>query len=115
MKPSGDAGAISPGESGHRSRMRTPSSSMTGSPPALPSRRHSGRSGGSSPNDSSSAPVGPPDTIERLRPEVDEVGCLATPRWFTATGSFYRDFRQLSDEDVIRLLAEAPRPARVGT
>jgi putative phosphoribosyl transferase len=59
-------------------------------------------------------PVAPPDTIERLRPEVDEVVCLDTPRWFAAIGSFYRDFQQVSDEDVVRLLAEAPRPARVG-
>jgi putative phosphoribosyl transferase len=52
-------------------------------------------------------PVAPPETIERLRPEVDEVVCLATPQYFGAIGAFYRDFRQLSDHDVIRLLAEA--------
>jgi putative phosphoribosyl transferase len=52
-------------------------------------------------------PVAPPDTIERLRPEVDEVVCLATPQHFGAIGVFYRDFRQLSDDDVIRLLADA--------
>ena len=52
-------------------------------------------------------PVAPPETIERLRPQVDEVACLATPQHFGAIGAFYRDFRQLSDDDVIRLLAEA--------
>jgi len=52
-------------------------------------------------------PVAPPETIDRLRPEVDEVVCLATPESFGAIGAFYRDFRQLGDEDVIRLLAEA--------
>jgi putative phosphoribosyl transferase len=52
-------------------------------------------------------PVAPPETIERLRPEVDEVVCLATPQYFGAIGAFYRDFRQLSDNDVIRLLADA--------
>jgi putative phosphoribosyl transferase len=52
-------------------------------------------------------PVAPPETIERLRPEVDAVVCLATPQHFGAIGAFYRDFRQLSDEDVIRLLADA--------
>jgi putative phosphoribosyl transferase len=52
-------------------------------------------------------PVAPPETIDRLRPEVDEVVCLATPESFGAIGAFYRDFRQLCDEDVIRLLAEA--------
>jgi putative phosphoribosyl transferase len=52
-------------------------------------------------------PVAPPETIERLRPEVDEVVCLATPQYLGAIGAFYHDFRQLSDDDVIRLLAEA--------
>jgi putative phosphoribosyl transferase len=52
-------------------------------------------------------PVAPPDTIERLRPEVDEVVCLATPRHFGAIGAFYADFRQLTDDEVIRLLEAA--------
>jgi putative phosphoribosyl transferase len=52
-------------------------------------------------------PVAPPDSIERLRPEVDEVVCLATPRYFGAIGAFYADFRQLTDDDVIGLLQEA--------
>ena len=49
-------------------------------------------------------PVAPPDTIERLRAQADEVVCLATPRLFDAIGSFYDDFRQLSDEEVVDLL-----------
>lgn len=52
-------------------------------------------------------PVAPPDTIERLRPEVDEVVCLMVPAFLGAIGSFYRDFRQLRDEDVIELLEDA--------
>jgi putative phosphoribosyl transferase len=52
-------------------------------------------------------PVAPPDTIERLRPQADEVVCLATPRLFDAIGSFYEDFRQLSDEEVVDLLQQA--------
>jgi putative phosphoribosyl transferase len=52
-------------------------------------------------------PVAPPDTIERLRPQADEVVCLATPRLFDAIGSFYEDFRQLSDEEVVDLLQKA--------
>jgi putative phosphoribosyl transferase len=52
-------------------------------------------------------PVAPPDTIERLRPEVDEVVCLQIPAFLGAIGSFYRDFRQLRDEDVIGLLEAA--------
>ncbi|MDX1610411.1 MAG: phosphoribosyltransferase family protein [Halofilum sp. (in: g-proteobacteria)] len=50
-------------------------------------------------------PVAPPDTVQRLRAEVDELVCLETPRWFGAIGAFYRDFRQTSDREVIDLLA----------
>jgi putative phosphoribosyl transferase len=52
-------------------------------------------------------PVAPPDTIERLRPQVDEVVCVMVPAFLGAIGSFYRDFRQLRDEDVIGLLEQA--------
>ena len=55
-------------------------------------------------------PVAPPDTIERLRPQADEVVCLATPRLFGAIGAFYEDFRQLSDQEVVDLLRRAARP-----
>jgi putative phosphoribosyl transferase len=53
-------------------------------------------------------PVAPPDTIERLRAEADEVVCLATPDLFMAIGSFYRDFRQVNDDEVVAMLREAP-------
>lgn len=56
-------------------------------------------------------PVAPPDTVERLRPEVDEVVCLLVPAFLGAIGSFYRDFRQLRDEDVITLLEDAAQRA----
>ena len=52
-------------------------------------------------------PVAPPDTLERLRPEVDEVVCLMVPAFLGAIGSFYRDFRQLGDDEVIELLRQA--------
>lgn len=52
-------------------------------------------------------PVGPPDTIEALRNEVDTVVCLGTPEPFFAIGQFYRSFSQTSDEEVIRLLSRA--------
>ena len=55
-------------------------------------------------------PVAPPDTLERLRPQVDEVVCLATPWLFGAIGVFYEDFRQLSDEEVVDLLRRATLP-----
>ncbi len=59
-------------------------------------------------------PVAPPDTLERLRPEVDEVVCLMVPDFLGAIGSFYRDFRQLDDDEVITLLQQAARWAGSG-
>lgn len=53
------------------------------------------------------APVAPPDTIEKLAREVDEVVCLATPWLFFAIGRFYDDFHQVSDQEVIDLLERA--------
>jgi predicted phosphoribosyltransferase len=41
----------------------------------------------------------------RLHPLADEVVCLATPEPFHAVGQFFRDFRQVTDEEVIELLA----------
>lgn len=58
------------------------------------------------------APVAPPDTVASLRPEADEIVCVATPDPFMAVGAFYRDFPQLSDEEVIALMEEAARTDR---
>jgi putative phosphoribosyl transferase len=52
-------------------------------------------------------PVAPGGSIEALREEADEVLCLASPEPFYAIGLYYRDFHQVSDEEVMRLLAEA--------
>jgi putative phosphoribosyl transferase len=52
-------------------------------------------------------PVAPPDTITSLKREADEVVCLQQPDSFEAIGLYYLDFRQLSDEDVIKLMDEA--------
>ena len=54
-------------------------------------------------------PVAAADTIESLRSEADEILCLATPDPFYAVGIHYRDFDQTSDEEVVRLLAQAQR------
>lgn len=51
-------------------------------------------------------PVAPPDTLELLRGEADEVVCLAAPVMFRAIGEWYRDFRQVSDDEVRELLAD---------
>lgn len=56
-------------------------------------------------------PVAPEETLAALRAEVDEIVCLATPRPFGAIGYFYRDFRQLEDDEVRDLLARAERPS----
>jgi putative phosphoribosyl transferase len=54
-------------------------------------------------------PVAPPDTVDELRKEVDELVCLSQPSYFGAIGYFYRDFHQLSDDEVIALMRQAPR------
>ncbi|MGQ9512245.1 phosphoribosyltransferase [Thermodesulfitimonas sp.] len=51
-------------------------------------------------------PVAPPDTIEMLEPEVDELVCLLVPEVFLAVGQFYYHFDQTSDEEVIAFLDE---------
>lgn len=49
-------------------------------------------------------PVAPPDTLDSLEPEVDEIVCVEMHRAFGAIGFFYRDFRQISDDEVIEIL-----------
>ena len=46
-------------------------------------------------------PVGPPDTIERLHAEADEVICVETPPYFGAVGQFSESFAQVSDEEAM--------------
>jgi putative phosphoribosyl transferase len=50
------------------------------------------------------APVGSPHALERVR-GADQVVCLLTPRDFAAVGSYYRDFGQTSESEVLDLLA----------
>ena len=50
-------------------------------------------------------PVAPPETMERLRAEADEVVCLQTPVHFIGVGAWYDRFPQLTDADVLALLA----------
>jgi len=51
-------------------------------------------------------PVAPPDTLEKVRRQADEVVCLHAPENFQAVGQFYADFGQVEDEEVIALLSE---------
>jgi putative phosphoribosyl transferase len=57
-------------------------------------------------------PVGAPDSVERLRHEADEVVCLLTPPSFAAVGTWYHDFTQTTDEEVVDLLARAAAAVR---
>jgi putative phosphoribosyl transferase len=52
-------------------------------------------------------PVAPAEAVDALRNEVDEVVCLSTPEPFLAIGIHYVDFHQISDAEVIQLLAQA--------
>ena len=48
--------------------------------------------------------VAPPEIVAMLEEEADEVVCLATPAPFVAISTCYRDFGQVSDEEVRALL-----------
>ncbi len=49
-------------------------------------------------------PVAPGDTIKALENDADRVICLETPLMFGAISQFYRDFHQISDNEVVALL-----------
>ncbi len=51
-------------------------------------------------------PVAPPDSVARLKAEADRVIALLQPEYLLSVGSWYEDFRQVEDEEVIRLLRE---------
>lgn len=50
-------------------------------------------------------PVGSPEAVAQLAHEADEVVCPVAPPGFGAVSRFYRDFRQVDDRTVVRLLA----------
>lgn len=52
-------------------------------------------------------PVGSPFTIEKLKQEIDDLVCLKAPADFYAIGSYYVDFAQVSDAEVIDLLRKS--------
>ncbi len=49
-------------------------------------------------------PVASPQALRELRPEVDQLVCLAAPAEFVAIGQFYGDFAETPDAEVTRLL-----------
>ena len=54
-------------------------------------------------------PVCAPRTAGRLGPEVDDLICLHAPEDFYAVGLWYRDFEQVTDDEVVELLERARR------
>ena len=60
-------------------------------------------------------PVCAPQTARLLRPETDDLICLLMPEDLEAVGLWYRNFQQVPDEEVVRLLEEARRTAEPDT
>ena len=59
-------------------------------------------------------PVAPRESLEALRGDADEIVCLETPEDFFAVGQFYRDFHQVSDDEVKAIL-QTQQPAEAQT
>ena len=55
-------------------------------------------------------PVAPREKIDALRPDVDQIVCLAEPDPFYAVGAHYRDFHQVNDAEVLTALDLVVRP-----
>lgn len=53
-------------------------------------------------------PVGPSDTIAAMQADADAVVCSEDYESFGAIGLYYRDFRQVSDREVVDILAQFP-------
>jgi putative phosphoribosyl transferase len=49
-------------------------------------------------------PVAPSTTINKLRPMADHVVCLMQPGHFLSVGSYYDDFNQVDNDEVVALL-----------
>ena len=59
-------------------------------------------------------PVASEEALSRLQPLVDVVVCLVTPRPFHAVGQSYRDFSQVGDAEVVRLLEQTRQRHEAG-
>ncbi len=49
-------------------------------------------------------PVASVEAEESIKEMVDEMVCLQTPPGFMAVGSYYEDFKQVSDDEVVEML-----------
>jgi predicted phosphoribosyltransferase len=54
-------------------------------------------------------PVVPESVLPRLQNNADKVISLQTPTLFQAVGAFYKNFKQVSDDEAIALLTQAKR------
>ncbi len=52
-------------------------------------------------------PVASPDAEATIRRMVDDLVCLQAPPGFMAVGSYYQDFSQVQDEEVVAMLKES--------
>ncbi len=57
-------------------------------------------------------PVAPTEVLAVIREDADDVVCLEDYEYFGAIGFYYRDFRQISDEEVIEILKRHPMEKR---
>ncbi|HEX7746663.1 MAG TPA: phosphoribosyltransferase family protein [Micromonosporaceae bacterium] len=53
------------------------------------------------------APVCAKESVPQLSGEADRVVCVLIPDYFAAVGAWYRDFAQLTDDDVVAVLEQA--------
>ena len=51
-------------------------------------------------------PIAPKEKIRSFKKEVDEIICLEQPLEFYGIGQFYKNFEQITDEQVINLMKE---------
>jgi predicted phosphoribosyltransferase len=51
-------------------------------------------------------PVGPKNRVTQLSESADETFCLKTPPGFEALGQFYKNFGQVEDEELLKILKQ---------
>lgn len=54
--------------------------------------------------------VAPADTVWRMEREADEVVCVEAPEILFAIGHHFRDFSEVTDDEVLKTLLEARQP-----
>ena len=55
-------------------------------------------------------PVAPPEVLDEIRSEVDDLIFLLVPETFFGVGGFYQDFPQTEDLEVIDLMTQSKQP-----